>query len=59
MLYLIHLIKILTGLVLLTYMYVHIPTDTHTHLHAHTHTYFLKSRRFHLALYSVKGLLVQ
>ena len=35
MLYLIHLIKILTGLVLLTYMYVHIPTNTHTHLHAH------------------------
>ena len=36
MLYLIHLIEILTGLVLLTYMYVHIPTNTHTPARTHT-----------------------
>ena len=37
MLYLIHLLKILTGLVLLTYTHTYIYLQTHTHTHTHTH----------------------
>ena len=38
------------------YIHVHIHTNTHTYIHAHI---LLKVRLFYLALYPMKGLVVQ